>query len=405
MLNDTKLRALKPKDKLYRETDFDGLCLEVKPTGKKFWRYRFRLHGKQLMMTLGTYPAVGLAEARKKRDEAKAVLESGISPVKDRARKVKEASEKEKINTFKEIAQEYIDKRLVSRSPEYIRSFKDSLERDVYPKIGKKNIKEVTSADVLNVMTSTVKRVRERNMQHSGEVSAIQNRTFIGAVIRYAIATLRAEYDPTYAVRDVVNRPEIEHARPLEKNEQKILITKLKDYKGTTTVKNAGFCLMYTMLRTVEIRRMTWEHVDFEDRIIKFNRASRHNQEKRVMKKNRTHVIPMSDQVYRILQEQYKINGNRDYVFSAIYKEGMLSKTTLNRMLDYIGLRDVTAHDFRATASTLLYEKGYEEAWVERQLAHVETNKTKASYDHSKHLDQRKKMLQDWADIVDSWAE
>ncbi|MPW43394.1 tyrosine-type recombinase/integrase [Acinetobacter guerrae] len=403
MLNDAKLRSLKPKEKVYRETDFDGLCLEVKPTGKKFWRYRFRLHGKQLMMTLGAYPAIGLAEARKKRDEAKAVLDTGISPVQDRAIKTKEAAEKDKANSFKDVAQEYIEKRLVNRSPEYVRHFKDSLERDVYPKIGKKNIRDVTSADILNIMDSTIKRIRERNMQHSGEVSAIQNRTFIGAVIRYAIATLRAEYDPTYAVRDVVDRPEVEHARPLEKKERQILITKLNSYKGTTTVKNAGLCLMYTMLRTVEIRRMTWDHIDFEDRVIKFNRVSRHNQEKRVMKKNRTHIVPMSEQVFNILKEQHKINGNREYVFAAIYKEGMLNKTTLNRMLDFIGLRDVTAHDFRATASTLLNEKGYDKDWIELQLAHTEENKTRASYNHARWLQDRRKMLQDWADIVDSW--
>lgn len=403
MLNDAKLRSLKPKEKVYRETDFDGLCLEVKPTGKKFWRYRFRLHGKQLMMTLGTYPAIGLAEARKKRDEAKAVLDTGVNPVQDRAIKKKKAAEKDKANSFKDVAQEYIEKRLANRSPEYVSHFKDSLKRDVYPKIGKKNIRDVTSADILNIMDSTIKRIRERNMQYSGEVSAIQNRTFIGAVIRYAIATLRAEYDPTYAVRDVVDRPEIEHARPLEKKERQILITKLNSYRGTTTVKNAGLCLMYTMLRTVEIRRMTWDHIDFEDRVIKFNRVSRHNQEKRVMKKNRTHIVPMSEQVFNILKEQHKINGNREFVFAAIYKDGMLNKTTLNRMLDFIGLRDVTAHDFRATASTLLNEKGYDKDWIELQLAHTEENKTRASYNHARWLQDRRNMLQDWADIVDSW--
>ena len=108
------------------------------------------------------------------------------------------------------------------------------------------------------------------------------------------------------------------------------------------------------------------------------------------------------------MKDQFEISGDNRLVFPAIFSQksdGMLAKETLNSMLEYIGLKGVTTHDFRATASTLLYEKGYEEAWVERQLAHAESNKTKASYDHSKHLQQRRKMLQDWADIVDSWSQ
>ena len=124
------------------------------------------------------------------------------------------------------------------------------------------------------------------------------------------------------------------------------------------------------------------------------------------LKKNREHILPMSDQVYEILQKQYLNSGNHDLVFPAIFKpQEMLGQMTLNRMLEYIGLKNVSAHDFRATASTSLYEKGYEEDWIEKQLAHANSNRTKASYDHSKHLDARRKMLQDWADIVDSWAE
>ncbi|EXE65987.1 phage integrase family protein [Acinetobacter baumannii 397971] len=122
------------------------------------------------------------------------------------------------------------------------------------------------------------------------------------------------------------------------------------------------------------------------------------------MKMDRVHIVPMSDQLYEILKDQYAITKGQKYVFASPQKRDcMISRTTLNKMLMYIGLREVTAHDFRATASTLLYEKGYEEAWIEKQLAHAEQNRTKASYDHSQHLDARRKMMQDWADIVDSW--
>ena len=408
MLNDTKLRTLKPTEKLYRITDFDGLCIEVKPTGKKFWRFRFRYLDKALMMTLGEYPIVGLAEARRLRDDAKALLHKGINPIEDRVEKKQEEKNANK-NTFRLVAEEYIENKIADRTEKYKQQMRDSFERDVYKVIGNKAVKDVTSHDVLKIMENTLKRVQSQNNYGTGEVTAIQNRKFIGAVMRYAISTLRADYDPTYAVRDVIERPEVEHARPLEKQELRILRTKIDTYKGSTTVRNAVLAMLYSMLRSIEIRRMQWSFIDFEDKTIKFPIATKKSKAKsktqeRTTKKNRIHIVPISDQLLELLIEQKKITGSQDYVFSAIYKEGMLSATTLNRMLDYINLGDVSAHDFRATASTFLYEKGYEEDWIELQLAHADENKTKASYNHAKHLENRRKMLQDWADIVDSWG-
>ncbi|WOE40654.1 tyrosine-type recombinase/integrase [Acinetobacter chinensis] len=406
MLTDTKLRSIKPKETMYRETDSLGLSIEVKPTGKKFWRYRFRYLGKQLMMTLGTYPTMGLAEARKRRDEAKLILENGENPI-DQRRKEKEEKKQdsENIITFKNVAEEYFAVNFADKSDSYSTKFLTAMKKDIYKIIGDKDIRTVSSADVLAVMKNTISRVRRQKNYGTGEVTAIENRKFIGAVMRYAIVTLRAEYDPTFAVAGAVQRPSVEHARPLTKDETKILRTKLDSYGGSTTVKNAGLTLLYTMLRTIELRRMLWEFVDFEDRLITFPIASRSTGQQRTTKKNRIHIVPMSDQVFNILQEQYKISGQQEYVFPAVYKKGMLSATTLNRMLDFIELGEVTAHDFRATASTLLNEKGYDEDWIEKQLAHSDDNKTRASYNHARYLDDRRNMLQDWADIVDGWKE
>lgn len=397
MLSDSKIRSAKPKEKLYRIGDSDGLCIEIKPNGKKYWRYRFQWLKKTQMMSLGEYPIVGLAEARTKRDEAKSLVASGINPVEEKENQKKAKSDEyENRVLFKHVAAEYKAEKLKNRSERYQEAFQRALDKDILKVIGDKDIKEVTSADVLTIMKKTIARVKRQKNHGTGEVSAIQNRTFIGGVMRYAIATLRAEYDPTYAVKNVVERPEIEHARPMEKHEAVQLRNKLNSYGGSTTVKNAGLVMLYSMLRTIEIRRMKWEYVDFEERTITFP--------KEMMKKKRIHIVPMSDQVFNILQEQRNIVGNREYVFPAIYQDGMLSATTLNKMLDYIGLSDVTAHDFRATASTLLNEKDYDDKWIEKQLAHADGNKTRATYNHAKYLESRRKMLQDWADIVDSWG-
>lgn len=397
MLSDSKIRSAKPKEKLYRIGDSDGLCIEIKANGKKYWRYRFQWLKKTQMMSLGEYPIVGLAEARTKRDEAKSLVASGINPVEDKENQKKaKHDEYENRVLFKHVAEEYKNEKLNNRSERYQEAFQRALDKDILKVIGDKDIKEVTSADVLTIMKKTIARVKRQKNHGTGEVSAIQNRTFIGGVMRYAIATLRADYDPTYAVKNVVERPEIEHARPMEKHEAAQLRNKLSNYGGSTTVKNLGLVMLYSMLRTIEIRRMKWEYVDFEARTITFP--------KEMMKKKRIHIVPMSDQVFNILQEQRSLVGNREYVFPAIYQDGMLSATTMNKMLDYIGLSDVTAHDFRATASTLLNEKDYDDKWIEKQLAHADGNKTRATYNHAKYLESRRKMLQDWANIVDSWA-
>ncbi|HAV5337123.1 TPA: DUF4102 domain-containing protein [Acinetobacter baumannii] len=395
-LTDAKIKTLKPQEKVYRLLDADRLYIEVRPTGVKVWRLKYVLNGKESSMSLGEYPSVTLADARQLKDEVRAKLAKGIDPV-DSRKKERQAMQGKVANTFDIVAKEYFEHRLNNKSDIYKTSFITSLKKDISPVIGKKDVKDVTAADVLKIIQNTVKRVSKQKNFGTGETTAIQNRKFVGAVMRYAIATLRAENDPTYAVRDVIERPKINHAKPLDRDERRIIRTNIDNYNGSETVQNAGFILLYSMLRSVEIRKMEWPWVDFDKRLVEFPRE--------VMKKYRLHVLPMSDQVYEILKKQYKNSGNKKYVFPAIYKpDGMLDKSTLNRMLKYIGLNDVTAHDFRATASTLLYEKGYEEAWIERQLAHAESNKTKASYDHSQHLDARRKMMQDWADIVDSWA-
>jgi integrase len=396
-LSDAKIKTLKPQEKIYRILDADRLYIEVRPTGVKVWRFKFVLDGKESSMSLGEYPAIGLADARNLREEMREKLSKGIHPVKER-KNIKKAEQEKITNTFKSLTDEFVKERLSKRTEKYVQQFMRNMEKDAFPIIGSKDVREVTSGDVLQCIKHTMKRVKRQKNSGTGEVAAINTRKFIGAVMRYAIATLRADNDPTYAVRDVIARPAVNHARPLTKEEKKQARTKLESYRGAETVKNAGLILLYTMLRTIEIRRMEWSWVDFDDRVVNFPKSA--------MKKSRAHILPMSDQVFNVLQAQYLNSGHKDLVFPAVYKaSGMLSQMTLNRMLEYIGLDEVTAHDFRATASTSLNEMGYDEKWIESQLAHADDNKTRASYNHAKYLQDRRKMIQDWANIVDSWKD
>lgn len=405
MLSDTKIKSLKPKEKMYRVLDAERLYIEVRPTGKKIWRFKYTLNGKEGTVSFGEYPIVSLAEARKKKDESKALLKDDINPVDDKKKKKIEAVTAT-TNTFKAVAEEYALEQMKYKSEDYIEQFKRSMRKDIYKVIGHKPVKDVNSSDVLTIMKDTMVRVKKLSHYGTGEAAANQNRRFVSLVMKYAIVTLRADNDPTYAVRSAIESPEIEHARPLEKDERIKLRTRLELYGGTTTVRNACLAMMYSMLRASEIRRMQWSFVDFNEKVIEFPKASRRRKQERSNKKNHIHLVPMSDQLCALLKEQYEISQNETYVFSAPFKnDEMLARTTLNRALVFIGLPEVTTHDFRATASTLLNEKGYKPDWINKQLAHVEENKTRATYNHAKWLDDRRKMLQDWADIVDSWRE
>lgn len=405
MLSDSKIKTLKPTEKMYRILDAERLYIEVRPSGKKIWRFKYTLNGKEGTISFGEYPSVSLAVARKRKEDAKALLAKGINPVEDRNQKEEEKRAATN-NSFKAITEEFIKEKMKYKSEGYVDRFKGAMERDIYKIIGNKPIKEVNSADVLQIMKNTMERIKKQDNFATGEAAANLNRRFIGLVMRYAIVTLRTDTDPTYAVKEAIESPQVEHARPLEPHERTTLRTNIDTYKGSSTVRNATLTLLYSMLRTIEVRKMEWPFVHFDDRIIKFPRSSRRRRQERSMKMDRVHIVPMSDQLYEILKDQYAITKGQKYVFASPQKRDcMISRTTLNKMLTYIGLNDVTAHDFRATASTLLYEKGYEEAWIEKQLAHAEQNRTKASYDHSQHLDARRKMMQDWADIVDSWKD
>lgn len=394
MLTDAKIKTLKPKDKIYRILDSDRLYIEVRPTGKKIWRFKYTLNKKEGTISFGEYPSISLADARKLREKAKEQLAKDLNPSEEK-KKEKQLKHTVSKNTFRAVAEEFIAKKLANRSEGYVKQFQACLERDVYKYIGSKNVKDITSADILYITTMTMKRIQEQSPHTTGESAALQNQTHIGSVIRYAITTLRAEYDPTYAVRGSISKPDTKHARALSKKEIVYFRDGLKRYTGFATVKNAGAMLLYSMLRSIEVRRMKWEYVNFEEKTITFPRE--------VMKKKRIHIVPITHQIMEILLEQQQIIKPSGYIFPGVFQDGMLSVTTLNRMLLYVGMKDVTTHDFRATASTYLNEKGYSAEWIEKQLAHADDNKIRASYNHAQYLDDRRKMLQDWADMVDGW--
>ncbi|WP_338558071.1 tyrosine-type recombinase/integrase [Acinetobacter sp. KS-LM10] len=403
MLNDLKIKQLKAQDKVYRVADHSGLCIEIRPTGKKFWRFRYRFLNKPQMLTIGQYPEISLSYARTKTNEFREQLAKNIDPITLKKAERMEAMQAQE-ETFRAIAKEYCEHKKKSKSKNWLYIRNLAYDVDIFPVIGDKPIKDVSSVDVKNIMDSAIKRVLKSG-KGTGENKAISIRQIIAEIMQYAIISDRLINDPTYALRGYIHTPETENAQPVSSKDQKLIMPSINKYKGSISTKNALKALIYTMLRTIEVRRGLKEYIDFDARtwIIPIASKSDILNGKRNMKKNRIHIVPLSDQVMKILRAQFAAYPDSPYIFPGVNNNSMIAPTTLNQSFRNMGLGHITMHDFRATASTSLNEANYNSNWIELQLAHVKGDKVKATYDHAKWLNDRRKMMQDWADMVDDW--
>ena len=403
MLNDLKIKRLKPTEKIFRVADHSGLCLEVRPSGGKYWRFRYRYLTKANMLAIGQYPEISLAEARLKTLEFRKQLANGIDPSSYQQEELLKAIQANS-GTFRLVATEYMETKAGQQSEEWFKRRNGYFEKDIYPIIGGKPIHDVDSIDIKNVLDSTMTRIRKTG-KGTGESRGIFVRQIMGEVISYAIITKRISIDPTYALRGYIKLPEVTHARPLTETEKKELFPKLATYGGSFSTQNAIKAATYSWLRSIEIRRGKKEFISFEDKTWTIPTVSRAEilAGKRNMKKNRMHIVPLSNQLLEIIKEQFDLYPKSEYIFPGEDGE-MIGKTTLNTALKNLDIA-FTMHDLRATASTIANEHGFNQDWVELQLAHVSANKTRASYNHAQWLNDRRNMLQWWADIVDSWKD
>jgi integrase len=357
------------------------------PNGSKLWRYRYRWMGKQQTYSIGSYPSVSLAAARQERDKAKKLLSEGLHPTQQRksSRLVMQLAH---ANSFKIVCLEYIQSQSKIWDARYAERAKRFMEADVYPKIGDFPIADISSTQVLEILRSAEKR---------GSSSVAEKlRIWIGGVFRYAIATGRASVDPTYPLRDALHLPPTEHATPLDKKRIPALVKALDAYEKNEPYLAVGLkLLMLTFVRGSELRAATWDEVDMD------------NAEWRIpavrMKSRQEHIVPLSTQALDLLLIIKKLTDGKRYLFpSAIRPNQPISDPMWRIALTRIGFSgEISPHSFRATASTMLNELGYESDWIERQLAHVPRNRTRASYNHAQYLPERRRMMQEWADYLD----
>ncbi|KRA46569.1 integrase arm-type DNA-binding domain-containing protein [Pseudoxanthomonas sp. Root630] len=390
-LTDARIRTTKPGGKPLKLADGGGLFLEVRPSGKKLWRYRYRIADKENLFAIGEYPEVSLAAARVEHDKARSLVKQGIHPSHNRQVE-RLSTQLANANTFEAVANEWISKKASRWTPYYQRQVESFLGADVYPYIGKLPIRSVTAAHLLEI----IRRIEERG----AATVALLVRQWSSAIFRYAVATLRADSDPAAALRGAIHRPKVEHRKPLTKGQIKDFIGALDKYGGYRTTVIALHLLLLTFVRTVELRKALWSEFDLD------------NAEWRIpaerMKMREPHIVPLSKQAVELLRELHTHTGGRGMLFPNYRRpKDCMTATTLNRALERMGFNGkdsigFSAHGFRATASTLLNEMGYRSDVIERQLAHAERDKVRASYNHAEYMAERKAMMQAWADYLDA---
>jgi len=385
-LTDTKVKNARPQKKPYTLQDGHGLYLEVRPTGSKFWRYRFWLTPtKDGRYTIGEYPSVSLSDARREREWARDQVKRGNNPT-DVRKHEKQKNLAEASNTFELVAKEWIERKRPTWTAGTASQVETFLRINCYPVFGKKPIREVTAHEILGVL---------RQMEKRGSASsALKVRQWCSAIFCYAVATLRAETDPAAALKGAIIRPKIENSRCLSPDDLRRYFTALSEFPGYPQTRIALTLLPFIFVRQAELRKGYWSEVNFEDDlwIIPAER----------MKMRRPHSVPLTKTTKPLLQQLKALCGKNPLMLPGVYKPNEpLADSTINRAITYLGFppKYITSHDFRATASTTLYEMGFRREVIEKQLAHAEGNRVVAAYNHAEYLEERRDMME----VYDEW--
>ncbi|MFQ6292882.1 tyrosine-type recombinase/integrase [Yersinia enterocolitica] len=386
-LTDTKARNAKPQEKAYQLQDGNGLYLDVRPSGVKTWRYRYWITPtKDGRYTIGSYPAVSLAEARRVREWAREQVKNGIAPKEAKAVE-RDIAKAENANTFEIVAKEWLDKKgehWAQNSKNQITGF---MYNDIFPAIGAMPMREINASHILKII---------RDLESRGAKSvAVKVRQWCSAVFCYGVATLRADSDPAAALRGAIIVPKTEHSRPLTSDELRDYYLRLDSSTGNQATIIALRTLPLVFVRQAELRSAEWSHIDFDNAewVIP----------PELMKMGRMHRVPLSAPVISLLNELKKITGNRRWLFpNTRLNNTYMGASTLNRAIVQLGYARtvITTHDFRATASTRLHEMGYRHEVIERQLAHVEKNRVSAAYNHAEYMPERRQLMEEWGQWV-----
>ncbi len=383
-LTNTVIKNAKPREKPYKLFDGGGLYIEIRPNGSKLWRLQYRYEGRQKLLSMGSYPTVTLKQARGKRDDAKKLLADGIDP--SAARKAAKAAESD---TFLAVAKEWYANQEKVWRPSYREKITRYIDKHLAPWLGSRPIAGIEPPELLEALRHIEGRGHHETAHTAHQVA--------GRIFAYGIATGRCRRNPANDIRGALAPAKTKNFASIhDPKEIGALLRAIDGYSGDFVTRQALRLLPLVFVRPGELRNAVWDEIDLDEALWKIP-AER-------MKMARPHLIPLSRQSVYILEETHQLTSTADYVFPSIRSRGRpISENTLNAALRRLGYTkdQMTAHGFRSMASTRLHEMGWNPQAIERQLAHVERNSVKAAYNHAEHLEERKRMMQAWADYLD----
>lgn len=391
-LTDVAIRNAKPGAKAIKLADGGGMFLLVTPAGGKLWRLKYRVDGREKLLAIGAYPGIGLGEARRRREEARELIALGKDPSREKQRE-KVRARIQAADTFKAICDEYCEKRrrdgtkgwapATATRSEYLLSL-------VCGSIGKLPIGEIEPADVLTAI---------RRIEGKGKLeSARRSLQLAGAVFRYAVATARLVSDPTRDLRGALTAPTVTHYGAItDAKKAGELLRAIDDYDGSGITKLALQISPHVFVRPGELRHAEWSEIDLDGALWIIPAGK--------MKMRKAHHVPLSRQAVELFREVQAVTGPAGFVFPSVRtRTRPMSENTINAGLRRLGYAtdEMTAHGFRAMASTLLNESGkWNPDAIERALAHGDTDKVRAAYHRGAHWKERVEMAQWWSDYLD----
>jgi len=384
-LSDVRIRQAKlpAGKKQIKFADGKGMYLLINQTGK-YWRLDYRFNGKRKTMSLGVYPDVSLSEARDMRHDKRKLIRNGIDPSAQR-----QATKKADADSFEAVAREWFAKEKAIWKPGHAKTVIGRLENNIFPWLGNTPINDIEPPDLLAVL---------RRIEARGAVeTAHRIKRVCGQVFRYGIATGRCKRDPVPDLRGALQPVKTLHLATItDPKRVGELLRAIEGYSGTFEVKCALQVAPYLFVRPGELRHAEWSEIDLE--------AAQWRIPAPKMKMKRMHLVPLSKQVVAVLRELEPLTGRGKYLFPSVRSTVRpMSENTVNAALRRMGFEkgEICGHGFRAMASTILHEQGWNSDIIERQLAHVEGNKVKGAYNHAEHLPERVKLMQHWADYLD----
>jgi integrase len=389
-LNDTRIKALKPKAARYSVADGGGLVLEIMTSGSKVWRYRYSLHSqRQPLLTVGDYPTISLQDAREKARKYAELVAKGISPVADAK---KDRGAVKRFDTVKACGDDWYTSQLASKSDEYQRTIKRAMEKDVYPAIGNKALSDVNPGDVLAIC--------DRIKKRGAPKMALSTRNVIKRLYEYAIARQLATTNPAQAVVARFIATQDSRTRVLSPDEIGTVLRSVYASDIRRPLKLALHLLVLTMVRKSELTEAEWSEFDLDTAVWRIP-ADR-------MKKDKEHWVYLSTQAVTMLRELQELTGGGQYLFPSSRGPGdkPISKSTLNQAARALSIdvQHFVLHDFRRTASTHLHEMGMSSDAIEKALAHS-IKGIKGVYNRAEYADERRRIMQVWAAFVEAQIE